>query len=69
MGLLTNTEKKLIQVLRDIWDDKEFVLGVVTDLETDEERQAVLDYIQSNDGVTTEDIVLLALHIDTERTK
>jgi hypothetical protein len=65
--MLTHTEEKLIQVLRDIWDDKEFVLGVLTDLETDEERQAVLDYIQHNDGVTTEDIVLLALHIDNER--
>lgn len=65
--MLTKTEKKLIQVLRDIWDDKEFVLGVVTDLETDEERQAVLDFIKSNDDVTTEDIVLLALHIDNER--
>ena len=65
--MLTKTEKQLIQVLRDIWDDKEFVLGVVTDLETDEERQAVLDFIKSNDDVTTEDIVLLALHIDNER--
>ena len=67
MGLLTQTEKRLIGMLRDIWDDKEFVLGVVTNLETDEERQAVIDYIQNNEEVTTEELVLLSLDIELNR--
>lgn len=67
MGLLTQTEKRLIGMLRDIWDDKEFVLGVMNDLETDEERQAVIDYIKDNEEATTEDIVLLSLNIDLTR--
>jgi hypothetical protein len=67
MGLLTQTEKRLIGILRDIWNDKEFVLGVMNDLETDEERQAVIDYIKDNKEATTEEIVLLALNIDLTR--
>ena len=67
MGLLTQTEKRLIGILRDIWNDKEFVLGVMNDLETDEERQAVIDYIKDNKETSTEEIVLLALNIDLTR--
>jgi hypothetical protein len=54
-------------MLRGIWDDKEFVVGVMNDLETDEERQVVIEYINGNKEVTTEEIVLLSLNIDQNR--
>ena len=69
MARITPTEKQLISMLKEIWNDKDFVIGIITDLETDEERQVVIDYIKNADDVTPEDLVLLSLHIDTERTK
>lgn len=69
VSVLTKTEKRLMDALRNIWDDKEFVIGVLTDLETDEERQIVMDHIESNDNVTSEEITLLSLFIDSERSK
>ena len=65
--VLTKIEIRLMGILRDIWDDEEFVVGVMNDLETDEERKAVIDYINGTKGVTTEEIVLLSLNIDLTR--
>lgn len=66
---MTKTEELLVKKLFAVWNDAEFVCGVISNLETDEERQAVLDYIKDNDGASAEDISLLALHIDIERVK
>ena len=71
MKVFTEIEKQLIGILRDIWDDKDFILGVITDLETDEERQTVIDYIKENRDTAsdsiTDDIILLSLFIDQTR--
>lgn len=69
MERITPIEKQLISMLKDIWNDKDFVIGIITDLETDDERQLVIDYIKNNDGAKPDDLVLLSLHIDNERTK
>ena len=39
--------KELIEMLVDLSDDDEFVLGIMTDLETDDERKIVIDYINN----------------------
>ena len=69
MARMTPIEKQLVSMLKEIWNDRDFVIGIITDLETDDERQMVIDYIKNADDVTPEDLVLLSLHIDTERTK
>ena len=67
MRKLTETEKELVKKLRDIWDDKEFVIGVLSHLRDDEERGEIIELIDSNDNAKFEDVVLLSLDIDRSR--
>lgn len=67
MRKLTETEKELVKKLRDIWNDKEFVIGVLSHLKDDEERGEIIEFIASNDNVKSEDVVLLSLDIDRLR--
>ena len=63
MRKLTETEKELVRKLRAIWNDKEFVIGVLSHLKDDEERGEIIEFIDSNDNVKSEDVVLLSLDI------
>nr|DAH31964.1 MAG TPA: hypothetical protein [Caudoviricetes sp.] len=67
MRKLTETEKELVKKLRAIWNDKEFVIGVLSYLKDDEERAEVAEFIDSNDDVTSESVTLLALDISQKR--
>ena len=67
MSKLTQTEKKLVEKLRSLRNDKEYVLGVITNLEDDDERQFMLDYIDKNEDASPDDVLLLSLHIESER--
>ena len=64
---LTKTEEQLVDKLLAIWNDTEFVVGILAYLESDEERQMMLDYIAENEKVSTEELVLLSLSIDKQR--
>ena len=61
--------KELIEMLVDLSDDDEFVLGIMTDLETDDERKIVIDYINNGEDVTYENLILLSLHLNNKREK
>ena len=69
MRKLTAVEKELVQKLRKIWDDKEFVMCILAHLESDDECNKVIELIDSNDNVKSEDVVLLSLDIDQSRGK
>lgn len=63
IGFSKECKTELIQALRKIFDDKDFVLGVLCDLGSDNDIQAVLDYIDNHNDVNSEDIILLSLRI------
>ena len=54
---------KLIQALREIFNDKDFVLGVLCDLKSDKDIETVLAYIDCHKETTSEDIIVLSLSI------
>lgn len=56
-------KRELIQKLRNIFDDNEFVLGVLCDLGSDNDIDTVLEYIEQNENAKSEDIILLSLQI------
>ena len=60
-------EKRLIEVLTRIWDNTNFILGVRACLQTDEERQWVLDAIEDEEVTNPGDILLYAVDIYTDR--
>ena len=63
MGFSKECKTELIQALRKIFDDKDFVLGVLCDLGSDKDIQTVLDYIHQNKDAKAEDIISLSLNI------
>lgn len=67
MRKLTEVEKELVEKLRAIWNDKEFVIGVLSHLKDDEERGELIEFIDSSDDVTSEAVTLLALDISQAR--
>jgi hypothetical protein len=65
---LSPTTLLLIDKLKLFWEnDEEFVIGVLVDLETDFERQQVIDYIDKGKDVTYENIILFALELEQSR--
>ncbi len=51
--------KKLVKLLTNIWNDKEFILGCLVDLKTDEQKQKLIDLIEI-DGIDDSDTITLA---------
>lgn len=64
---MTQIRKRLVAELRKIWNDKDFVRGIITYLETDEECEEMLSFISKNKDVTASELTLMALDIDSER--
>lgn len=57
----------LMKRLREIWDHDDFVDGVLAFADNDEDRQAVLDFIDAGEDVTTDTISLCALDLNIKR--
>lgn len=55
----TETGQKLVKMLTDVWDDKEFILGCLVHLPTDEFKQKLIDFIEE-ENVTDSDVITLA---------
>lgn len=55
----TDTGKKLVKILTDIWDDKEFILGCLVDLPDDKKKQTLIDFI-NDENITDSDTVIYA---------
>ena len=64
---LTDAEKKLYEMLLKIWDDTDFLVGALNSLKDDEEREEVIEFIESNEDVTASQITLLTLDINQSR--
>lgn len=58
---------KLYEQLQKLWDHEDFILGVLSFSDNDEDRQVVLDYIQKGKDVTTDSINLLSLELNINR--
>lgn len=64
---LTETEKHLYKLLLSIWDDNDFIIGVLNALEDDDECKEVIEFIESKEKVTASEITLLSLDISQSR--
>lgn len=62
-------KRKLFDRLKEYHNDKDFVCGVVSNTQNDEDRQTIIDYIDNNENVSIESIILLSLHLKNERNK
>ncbi len=68
---LSNTAKQLISELKKIWDDQDFILGVMSNARSEDARRKLLDYIhiakRMGDSVTSDDMLMLSLTIGRGR--
>lgn len=66
---MNKTKEILIKKLYSIWDNRDFVLGVISPLDEEFEMKQVLDYIEANEDATPSELLLVALSIDKDRGK
>lgn len=69
----TEIGQKLVKMLTNVWDDKEFILGCLVDVSTDEKKQKLIDAIENDfadfefeDDITetSDKVLILATEID-----
>lgn len=59
--------KKIVSELLKISEDKEFIAGVLLDVENDEDKISLLEYIEKGEDVSFEQIILNALWLGQQR--
>ena len=60
-------KRELFNKLNSFHHDKDFVIGVMSNAKHDEDRETILQFIENDDDVTIENIILLSLHLSNER--
>lgn len=60
-------KNRLIEKLKTISEDREFMLSVINSTQHIDDKKAVIDFIDYGENVTYENIILLALTLYEER--
>lgn len=55
----TETGKKLYDMLKKIWNNEHFLIGVLATIKGDEKRQKLIDFIEQ-ENITDDEIIVLA---------
>ena len=63
MMLMDESRKLLLKKLKKIWDDKDFIVGVLSDITTEENCQLILEYIDNGIEVTPPNLTMLSLDL------
>lgn len=67
MSKLSETSLKLIKKLEELWNDREFVIGIMSDAVTEEERAEVLRFMETYDDVNVETVTVFAIRLAQRR--
>ena len=54
---------------REIYDNRDFVLGVLSNATHPDDRRTILEFIEKGEEVTTENLILLSVDLDIKREK
>lgn len=58
---MNNTDKELIKLLKMIFNNYDFILGVIIEVKNKEDKKDLINYIKSNPNITAEEISLISL--------
>ena len=61
---MESMRRRLFDKLREIENDRDFVVGVMSSANSEEIAEAILNYIENGEDVTLESIILLSLEFD-----
>ena len=64
MSNMESMRRRLFDKLREIENDRDFVVGVMSSANSEEIAEAILNYIENGEDVTLESIILLSLEFD-----
>lgn len=67
MSELTELEKKLVEKARTVSQNKDFFLAVLNYADTEEDQQAIIDYIDKGEDVNEQNVTLLAVFLFNKR--
>lgn len=68
---MKSVKRKLFDKLKDFYADRDFVLGVMSNVDTEENYQKIIDFMDADEDVTVENIIALSVILDdaTEKPK
>lgn len=64
---ISDTAIEFVQKLQDLWDDKEFIIGMLSIAEHDEDKRKIIEFIDAGIDVDVETVTVLALDLDDKR--
>ena len=59
----------LIEKLKSVSTDNDFIIGVISNAKHDVDRKAIIEYIEKGENVSYEQILLLSVWLGQEREK
>ena len=66
---MSEIKRELIAALKAFHNNKDFIVGVVSAVTHENDQRKIIDFIQKSKEVTTESIILLAIHLKQSREK
>lgn len=60
-------KRKLFETLRDYYNNRDFILGVGSNVTCDEDRQTVIDFINQRNKPTPEEVIILTVELNQQR--
>ena len=64
---MENVKRRLFDKLKEFHPDKDFVVGVMSNVKHAEDQKAVVDFIEKEKEATVENVILLSLHLRNMR--
>lgn len=61
--------QELFQKLKVVYDDKDFVMGVLMNAQDSADRQSIIEFIDKGEDVTPSNIIALSVLLDDAREK
>lgn len=61
---MESVKRNLFDKLKAFHPDKDFVLGVISNVDTDENYQHIIDFMDKGEDVTVENIIALSVLLD-----
>lgn len=67
--MLSALDLELVERLKQFSSDNDYIIGVLLDVYNEDDKQALLDYIENGTDVSYENVILYALELGQERDK
>ena len=67
MESITDTAVEFVNKLIDIWDDREFIILMLSIAEHDDDKRTIIEFIDAGIDVDVETVSVLALDLADER--